>query len=163
MKFVVTFITILILTSSLIFGQELKLVEVETNQVIDMNADQSWIIVNDWGNLHNLAPEVVESTVVNAYGMQSSWQINLVNGGMITEKMVYYNSSERTMSYVMTETPMPIENYVAVIKVEPYGVSKSLVSFYTSCMTSAENFDKFKNTFKGFQETYLSNIEKQRQ
>ena len=163
MKFGIIFILAILLNSMMAFGQELKFIEVETNLVVDIDAAQSWSIVNDWENLHQLTPEVVESTIVNGEGLSSIWKINLVNGGSITEKMVYYDSSKRTMSYVMTETPMPIENYLAVIKVEPYGISKSLVSFYTSCNTVAENFKNIKNTFLVFQETYLSNIEKQKQ
>ncbi len=158
MKITLTFSIIFL--SLIVYGQELKLVEVESNQIIAVDAEQTWRIINNWENLNTLVPKVVKSTTVNGVGINSTWEIHLVNGGSITEKMIYYNSSEKVMSYVMTETPMPIENYRAIIKIESYGLSKSLVSFYTSCNTSQENFDKIKNTFQVFQETYLSNIEK---
>jgi len=139
-------------------GQDIKLIQVESNAIVEMPTEQAWSIVQDWQNLHQLAPTVVGSTIVHGEGLHSTWDINLVNGGSITEKMVYFNESEKTMSYIMTETPMPIEAYVAIIKVEPYGISKSLISFYTECKTSTENYNKIESTFKGFQETYLSNI-----
>ncbi len=161
MKYLISIFLSMLFFHSLTFAQDLKLVEVESNQIININADQSWAIVKDWKSLHKLVPKIVASTSVQGKGLASTWKISLVNGASITEKMVYYNSSEKTMSYIMTATPMPIEDYTAVIKVEPYGISKSLLSFYTSCQTATENFDKIKNTFKAFQETYLNNIEKQ--
>lgn len=163
MKNLVNYITALLFISTITYGQDQQLVEVETNQIIEMNAANAWSLVDDWKNLPSLVPAVVESTTVRGEGLNSTWTINLVNGNSIIEKMVYYDLSERTMSYIMTETPMPIEDYLAIIKVEQYGISKSLISFYTRCHTATESYDKIKSTFKEFQETYLSNIRKLRQ
>lgn len=143
------------------FGQDLKQVEIETNKILELNADASWEIVQDWKNLNKLVPKIVESTSVNGRGLHSTWDIHLTNGGLIKEKMVYFDSAMKTMSYIMTETPIPIEDYTATIKVEPYGVSKSMISFYTSCKTNTKNLETISKNFKSFQETYLSNIEKQ--
>ena len=145
---------------SLLSGQQLEVVEVESNKIISFGADQSWNIVNDWTRLNELAPQAVKSTTINGDGINSTWKIELLNGGTITEKMVYYDAPRRTMSYIMTETPMPIEDYLAIIKVEPYGIKKALVSFYTMCKTQAEKVEDIKNNFKGFPEIYLSNLEK---
>lgn len=141
-------------------GQEFAVVEVETNKVISFDAEKSWEIVRDWTRLNELALQVVRSTTVNGSGLNSTWKIELINGGSITEQMVYYDAPRRTMSYIMTETPMPIENYSAIIKVEPYGIKKALVSFYTACKTQSEKVEIIKNNFKRFQENYLSNLEK---
>ena len=155
-------ITLISLVSVSLSGQELQVIEVETNEILSLDAEQSWRIVQDWENLHMLAPQTVKSTTVDGHGINSTWKIELINGSSITEQMVYFDSSRRTMSYIMTETPMPIEDYLAVIKVEPYGIKKSLVSFYTTCKTQKENTENIKSNFKGFQEIYLSNLEKQK-
>ena len=154
-------IGICLLSFSTLLGQDLSEVEVETNKIISLEAEHIWHIVENWTNLPNLVPQVVKSTTVNGKGVHSTWEIDLINGGSITEKMVYYDPSRRTMSYIMTETPMPIENYLAVIKVEPYGVKKSLVSFYTTCETQKEKAENIQSNFRDFQEIYLSNLEKQ--
>lgn len=158
MKFKNLITMAMFLVSTVTFGQDIRPIEVESNKIVNIPADQAWVMVQDWKNLHQLAPTVVESTTVQGEGLHSSWDINLVNGGFITEKMVYFNESEKTLSYIMTETPMPIEAYVAIIKVEQYGIRKSLISFYTECKTSTQNYDNIKSTFKEFQETYLANI-----
>lgn len=155
-------IACLLMVSIQLSGQEMRLIEIETNEILDIGAEHSWKIVTDWASLDKLAPAVVESTEVDGEGLYSTWKIHLKNGASITEKMVSYNEQERTMSYIMTKTGMPIENYFATIKVEPYGISKSMVSFYTSCKTSKENYQNIKETFKNFQITYLGNIEKQK-
>ena len=157
-------IRLLVLVSPIAFlsGQELAVVEVESNKIISLDATQSWNIVRDWTKLNELAPQAVKSTIVDGLGLNSTWKIELLNGGSITEKMVYYDPANRIMSYIMTETPMPVENYMATIKVEPYGVMKSLVSFYTTCKTHYDRADEIKCHFKGFQATYLSNLETQR-
>ncbi len=160
MKYFLNFIFTLISLVTL-SAQDLRVVEVETNEIISIDAELSWNIVQDWANLHKLAPQAVKSTTVDGHGINSTWEIELINGGSITEQMIYYDSSRRTMSYIMTDTPMPIEDYLAVIKVEPYGIKKSLVSFYTRCKTQKNNTENIKNNFKEFQEIYLSNIKKQ--
>lgn len=159
MKYLIRLLIFIFIQTSL-SGQGLAVLEVETNKVISIDAEQSWDIVRDWARLNELAPQAVKSTIVNGSGINSTWKIELINGGTITEKMVYYDAPRRTMSYIMTETPMPIEDYLAIIKVEPYGIKKALVSFYTTCKTQAEKVDDIKNNFKGFQEIYLSNLEK---
>lgn len=158
MKFILKYLIIIIITPIVLSGQNMKTVSVESNKIIDINAEDSWNIVKDWSNLHNLVPEIVESTTVFKTGKDSTWEIYLKSGGKIIEKMTYYNVNDRIMSYVMTETPMPIKEYSAIIKVEPYGITKSMVSFHTSCLTSDNNFEKILGSFKAFQETYLSNI-----
>lgn len=158
MKNTFNYLFIIILTPIILSGQNMKTVSVESNKIIDINEEVSWNIVKDWSNLHNLVPEIVESTTVFKTGLGSTWEINLKNGGKIIEKMTYYNVNDRIMSYVMTETPMPIKEYSAIIKVEPYGITKSMVSFHISCLTSDNNFEKIRQSFKAFQETYLSNI-----
>ena len=147
----------------LVFNQNMKaqyskLLEVETNSIKDLNAEQAWKMVNDWAKLNTLVPEVVATTKVNGKGVNASWDIVLVNGGLISEEMIYYDDNGKTMSYSMTKTPMPISDYVAIIKVEPYGITKSLVSFYTRCNTSEKDYDFIKSTFESFQKTYLSNL-----
>lgn len=162
MKHLIFFAILVFLTNSQTFAQAYKKIEVETNQVINLDADDSWSTVQDWENLHKLVPEVVERTELFGQGIESKWDIYLSNGGIIKEKMIYFNQNEKTMSYIMTETPMPIQNYLAIIKVEPYGINKSLVSFYTSCEVDSENEVKILNAFTAFQKKYLSNIEKQK-
>lgn len=154
-------VIIYLVTFTGLLGQALSVVEVETNQIVSCEAERSWQIVQDWAKLHKLAPQAVTSTEVEGNGINSTWKIELVNGGSITEKMVYYDDARRTMSYIMTETPMPIEDYLAIIKVEPYGIKKSLVSFYTTCKTQSEKAESIRNNFQSFQEIYLSNIKKE--
>ena len=156
----VVILLILFSSSQMLFSQEQESLSVETNMIVDFNEEESWLIVQDWENLHLLAPNVVESTTVNGTGLYSTWDISLKSGGMISEKMLYYNPNEKTFSYIMTVTPMPISDYMAIIKVEEYGISKSLISFYTECKTDPSKVDQMRKTFKSFQENYLSNIEK---
>lgn len=158
MKTKFIFITALLLSTGVALAQDLKLIEVETNQVLELKAEDAWTIISDFNNLPKLTPEVVKSVSVNNEGIAATWEIFLNNGNSIMEKMTYFNPTERTMSYIMTKTPMPIKGYRAIMKVEPYGISKSLVSFYTTCETSSENFVEISNTFENFQKLYLSNI-----
>ncbi len=148
----------LLVYSQNMHSQISKVLEVETNAIQDLNSEEAWNIVNDWTKLNTLVPELVASTKVKGKGIDASWDIILMNGGLISEEMIYYDENEKTMSYSMTKTPMPITDYVGIIKVEAYGISKSLVSFYTLCNTSDKNYDFIKNTFESFQKTYLSNL-----
>lgn len=159
MKIILLFIC-LITSSCLLKGQEYKTIEVESNLLLNISPDVAWTAVQDWSQLHKLVPAIVDSTITYGSGVNSTWYIHLKNGAVIKEKMTYHDDTHRTMSYIMEETPMPIEDYLAIIKIDSYGISKSLVSFYTTCRVITEKETDILNTFKSFQETYISNLEK---
>lgn len=156
---IMIFLTLLFFSGAVSMeAQQLEKIQIETNEILNCSADNAWLTVTDWNKLHELVPNIVESTVVEGAGLNATWQINLISGASLVEKMVYYNSDEKTMSYIMTETPMPIEDYTAIIKVESYGISKSLISFYTECKTSIVDKNKMSTTFKDFQEVYIAGV-----
>ena len=141
-----------------ITAQDYHKISVESHKILDINVTDVWQIVQDWENLSTLAPETVKSTIMRGTGIDANWDIELHNGSIIKEKMVYFNDHQKTMSYIMTDTPMPVEDYRATILVESYGISKSRVSFFTSCKVEKENKPSIEENFKNFQNTYLSNL-----
>ena len=94
MKFTLSYILIMYLFVTSANGQGMKHIQVESNAIVEMPTEQAWSIVQDWQNLHQLAPTVVESTIVQGEGLHSTWDINLVNGGSIT-CLLYTSPSPR--------------------------------------------------------------------
>ncbi|MEL6142624.1 MAG: SRPBCC family protein [Bacteroidota bacterium] len=118
-----------------------------------------WDQIKDFRNLPKLVPAVVAKTTVVGEGLAAKWEIQLKNGGIINEEMRQYNEKDKSMSYVMTQTPMPLKNYLATISVQSIGEKHCEVIFATSFSATHVNKEKLKNTFQVFQQTFLANIE----
>lgn len=54
---------------------------------------------------------------------------SLVGGGEIVEKLLNHNDKERTYSYAITDSPLPVADYSAELKVIDQGEGKSSVEW----------------------------------
>lgn len=132
--------------------------KVENSIFIDESAEQVWDLISDVENLSLLVPEVIKKVEANGKGVYTSWVIYLQNDLLVKEEMTYFNSGEMEFSYVMTKTPMPLSDYLAIQKVEKIGYNKSKVTFTTYYNTSPQNKDNLQTTFNNFQNSFLNNI-----
>jgi hypothetical protein len=103
-------------------------------------------------------PEVIKKVEVNRKGVYTSWVIYLKNDLLVKEEMTYFNSDEMEFSYVMTKTPMPLSDYLAIQKVEKMDDNKSKVTFTTYYNASPQKKDNLQTTFHNFQNAFLNNI-----
>jgi len=131
---------------------------VSSSKKVHMPADKVWRVVSNWNKLPQFVPKVVERTEVSGKGINTDWTIYLKNGKLVKETMTAYSDKKMSMSYKMTETPMPLKDYLATIKVIPIDEQNSEVIFETDFKVKEENRTNLLATFESFQETYLSNI-----
>ncbi len=133
---------------------------VHSSMEVNKSASDVWEFVSNWNNLNLLVPKVVERTEVKGNGITTNWIIYLKNGSVVKERMTYFDNRQRLMSYIMTETPMPLTDYLATIQVIPVSKVKCNIIFSTYFKVEEKNKAKLLTTFEAFQNTYLSNIEK---
>ena len=131
---------------------------ISATQKINMPAKDVWRLVSDWNKLNQFVPKVVDRTEVNGKGLDTNWTIFLKNGKLVKEVMTAYSDKKMSMSYKMTETPMPLRDYLATIKVRPIDLQSSEVTFATDFKVKEENRANLLATFETFQNTYLSNL-----
>lgn len=93
---------------------------------LDVAADQLWAFMGGFNALPDWHPAVDKSELQNEGSLRI---LSLAGGGEIVEKLEKYDDNERIYSYTITESPLPVKNYYAEIKVIDQGEGKSSVEW----------------------------------
>lgn len=134
--------------------------EVETSRLIDGNSKAVWRLISDFRNLDQLAPNVIKEMAVTGKGVNSKWVITTADGAEITEEMIAFDSRKMTFSYRMTETPMPLRNYVAHFKVSEASDAQCSVTFTATFEALPKDVLELTQAFESFQSSYFENLQK---
>ncbi|MEE9274305.1 MAG: SRPBCC family protein [bacterium] len=92
---------------------------VYVSTVLDTPIDKVWEAVRDFGALMNWHPAVKDSSIEGGEPGDKVGCIRkliLPDGGAIREKLLSISDEERSFSYSILESPMPIENYVSTFR-----------------------------------------------
>lgn len=96
--------------------------EVFTSSVINAPVDDVWAKIRDFNALPDWHPAVADSTIENGNPSDQVGCIrnfNLADGGNIREQLLSLSDMERLCTYSILESPMPVENYVATLRLRP--------------------------------------------
>ena len=92
------------------------------SSVIDAPADRVWGRVRDFNGLPNWHPAIRESRIENSEDAAKVGCIRdfrLQNGDRIRERLLGLSDYDMFCTYAILESPMPLENYVATLRVTP--------------------------------------------
>ncbi len=81
---------------------------------LDVSADEVWKLIGGFNALPDWHP-AVEKSVLEEEGQIR--RLSLAGGGTVVEKLERVDENERTYSYTITDSPLPVANYTATIKV----------------------------------------------
>jgi hypothetical protein len=102
--------------------KEEAMTKVSLSTKLNAPADSVWKVIGGFNALPDWHPAIKESKL-DAGGRVR--KLDLAGGGNVTEKLETFDDKERAYSYSITQSPLPISNYVAKIKViEEGGGSK---------------------------------------
>lgn len=87
------------------------------------SADQVWAMIGKFNALPDWHPSVEKSELTEAGQTRT---LSLVGGGKIVEKLETIDDNARTYTYSITDSPMPVANYTATIKVTGSGDSATV-------------------------------------
>src|SRR5262245_47946334 len=92
------------------------------SSIVDAPAAQVWTIVRDFNGLPGWLPAAADSRIEqNARADQIGCVRNfaLKSGGRIRERLLALSDFDFSMTYAILESPMPVEDYVAALKLFP--------------------------------------------
>ena len=91
-------------------------------QRLKASASEVWAAVGDFATLNTWHPAVV-SEQVNGTGQNpgDTRVLTLGDGGKITERLVSRNPDKMRYTYVIVESPLPVEHYRSTIRVIAHG------------------------------------------
>jgi hypothetical protein len=97
-------------------------IKVYTSSVLNAPADAVWARIRDFNGLPRWTDFVAESRIEN--GLPSDKigcvrNFKLRDGGLIREQLLMLSDYDYQCTYSILESPMPLTNYVATIKLTP--------------------------------------------
>lgn len=94
----------------------------EYSTVIDSDADRAWGVVKQFGAIANWHPAIVHSGIEGDQpdGLPGIVRkLRLQDGGIVRERLLSVDDRSRTLSYRFEEAPLPLDNYVATVRLVP--------------------------------------------
>lgn len=82
---------------------------------LNVAPDQVWDLIGGFNALPDWHP-AVEKSVLKKQGEVR--ELSLAGGGKIVEKLENLDNGERVYSYTITDSPLPVSNYKATIRVK---------------------------------------------
>lgn len=134
--------------------------KVMTKNVIEVEADKVWNKLITFGGTEKFVPDLIDKVRVEGKGIGAVRNIYLKGGGEIIEKLTKVDSTNHQMEFIILSTPMPISDYTGIFEVNEISESKCEVIFISQYSVSSEKKDAMKSAIKGFQETFVSNLDK---
>ncbi len=77
-------------------------------------ADTVWRLIGGWNALPDWHPAIEKSELDEGGQVRT---LSIAGGGTITERLEQHDDAERTYTYTITQSPLPVANYQATIKV----------------------------------------------
>lgn len=102
--------------------------KVNMSTALAANADNLWKSIGGFGAIADWHP-AIEKADLTGKTKGSVRTLHLVGGGVITEKLEELSDDERVYRYSITESPLPVANYSAEIRVKDNGDGSSTVEW----------------------------------
>lgn len=96
-------------------------VSMSTN--LNVSADQVWKMIGGFNALPDWHPAVEKSELTQEGQTRT---LSLAGGGTIVEKLEKVDDSARTYTYSIVDSPLPVANYTATIKVSGEGDNSTI-------------------------------------
>lgn len=96
--------------------------KIYVSDVINLPVDKVWALARDFNGHHSWHPRIAESHIENDRPSDQVGCIRnftLSDGGHLRESLLSLSDLERSMTYDIIVSPMPIRNYVATFRCTP--------------------------------------------
>lgn len=130
---------------------------------INASATTTWNKLAQFGDLGAWHPAIKKTEIISgAEGKKGARRVlTLPDGGKVNEELTAYDEKNKTMSYVITESVLPVSAYASTLHVYPNGAGKSVVVWEGSFQAKAAADDKTaSDTINGVYDSGLSNLKK---
>ena len=94
--------------------------EFTVNAEYRASADAVWKELSDFGGIAQWAPGM-ESAKLEGSGIGAVRVLGMKGGMVIKERLESLDDSKRCLTYSIVEGPLPVENYLATVKVSEQG------------------------------------------
>ena len=93
---------------------------------LQVPADAVWKVIGGFNALPDWHP-AVEKSEQEGVGVGATRKLRLVGGGTIIERLESIDDKEKVYSYSIVDSPLPVANYTATVRVREDGGGKATV------------------------------------
>lgn len=130
---------------------------------INVPAAKTWEKIAKFGDLGAWHPAVAKTEITaGAEGEKGAKRtLTLQDGGKINEELTAYSANNRTMSYIIADSVLPVSGYASTLHVYSNGADKSVVVWEGSFLPKAPADEKTaSDTIGGVYDGGLANLKK---
>lgn len=138
--------------------QKFEKVNVVNKLSFEANSDSVWTYLSNLGNLQNLIPSTIKTSILEGEGVGSVVTLTLQNGGKVEEEVVKLNNRKKQICYKMIETPLPIRDYMGCFKVRRLKNKQVEVIFSAGFSVQENNRLERIEVFHNLQLELLNNL-----
>lgn len=135
---------------------------VSKNVTVNASPETTWKMIGDFNHLDVWHPVVVASKLTSG-DSQSAGAIRVLtlgNGASITEELVSSNNSLKIYTYEITESPLPIADYMSTISVTAAADGKSMVTWSSTFDAKGVKDAEAIKTISGIYDAGLNSLDK---
>ncbi|MCR3713747.1 SRPBCC family protein [Citrobacter freundii] len=108
---------------------------VNYNALIDVDSSQVWQTLKAFGDISQWHPAIVQSSISDdkSDGVPGCIRtLSLTDGTVLLEKLLSMDDHNLQFSYCFEESPLPVDNYIATIKVIPISGKKQAAILWSA-------------------------------
>jgi len=102
--------------------------EIVVKQEVAASADAVWDLVKDFGGVQGWS-SAIQSCEVEGDGIGAVRTLGIGQGPPIRERLESHDDGAKSFSYSIIDGPLPVENYLATLKVHDRGADRCEVEW----------------------------------
>ena len=130
---------------------------------INAPAAKTWEKIAKFSDLGAWHPAVAKTEITKGADFRKGAKrvLTLQDGGKINETLTAYSATHKSMSYIITNSVLPVTNYASTLRVFPNGANQSVVVWEGSFKPKAPADEKTaSDTIGGVYDGGLNNLKK---
>jgi len=130
-------------------------INMKTN--LNVAADEVWKLIGGFNTLPDWHPAIEKSQLEEEGSMR---RLSLTGGGTIVEKLEQLDDSERVYTYSIIDSPLPVSNYTATIRVKEDGEGKTTVEWSSEFEAKGAAENEAMDVIAGIYQVGFDNLKK---
>ena len=132
-------------------------VSVEHEQIINKDAASIWALAGDFNSLNVWHPAVASSELQGEGTTPGDTRLlTLADGATINEELLAYEPETMSYQYAITESPLPVIDYVSTLKLEAIDDTQTKVVWSSNFMAKDATDEQAAEVIKGI---YVSGLD----
>ena len=124
---------------------------------LNVAPDEVWKLIGGFNALPDWHPAIEKSELEEEGSMR---RLSLAGGGTIVEKLVKLDDKERIYSYSIIDSPLPVTNYEATIRVKDDGEGNTTVEWSSEFEAEGAAENEAMDVIAGIYQAGFDNLKK---